>query len=253
MQVDQRPTQMKSEAQDAEATDGQVAPSVSGVVGETLRTWRQEAGLSIREVAERSGLSVSFISLVERGKTEIAFIRLIRLADVFGRQASDVLARVNGDEREESGPDATGHRREAKVYGLAKGVEIVYLGEPEWATQPFLITLQPGAVHGPIMHSYKELVVCLDGEGTIVGDKERSTLAARDIVNLEANTYHAYMNTSSSTCQLLAVDFRTDDVRVLLATWEQVGRSKRSSEEANGGPGLLQDRASGRQDLKTAD
>jgi XRE family transcriptional regulator, regulator of sulfur utilization len=243
MPVDPRATQTTAKAQDAEPTNGRVT-SVSSVAGETLRTWRQEAGLSIREVAERSGLSVSFISLVERGKTEIAFVRLIRLADVFGRQASDVLTRVNGDERAESGPDATGYRREAKVYGLAEGVEMVYLGEPEWATQPFLITLQPGAVHGPIMHSYKELVVCLDGEGTIVGDRERSTLAARDIVNLEANTYHAYMNTSSSTCQLLAVDFRTDDVRVLLATWEQMERSKRSSEEAHGGPSLAQDRTS---------
>jgi transcriptional regulator with XRE-family HTH domain len=252
MPVDPGATQTQAEAQDAAPTDGRVT-SVSSVAGETLRAWRQEAGLSIREVAERSGLSVSFISLVERGKTEIAFVRLIRLADVFGRQASDVLARGNGDEREGSGPAVAGQRREARVYGLAEGVEIVFLGEPDWATQPFLITLKPGAVHGPIMHSYKELIVCLDGEGTIVGDKERSTLAARDVVNLEANTYHAYMNTSSSTCQLLAVDFRTDDVRVLLATWEQVERSKRSSEEARGGHSLLQDRTSGRQDLKTAD
>jgi XRE family transcriptional regulator, regulator of sulfur utilization len=252
MPVDPGATQTKAEAQHAEPTDGRVT-SVSGVAGETLRTWRQEAGLSIREVAERSGLSVSFISLVERGKTEIAFTRLIRLADVFGRQASDVLARVDGDEREDSGSGAPGYRREAKVYGLAQGVEMVYLGEPEWATQPFLITLQPGAVHGPIQHSYKELIVCLDGEGTIVGDRERSTLAARDVVNLEANTYHAYMNTSASACQLLAVDVRTDDVRVLRATWEQVERSKRSSEEAHGGPSLLRDRTGGRQDLRAGD
>jgi transcriptional regulator with XRE-family HTH domain len=248
MPVDPGAAQTKA----AEPTDGR-GTSVSSVAGETLRAWRQEAGLSIREVAERSGLSVSFISLVERGKTEIAFTRLIRLADVFGRQASDVLAKVNGDERQDSGSSAPGYQRESRVYGLAQGVEMVYLGEPEWATQPFIITLQPGAVHGPIQHSYKELIVCLDGEGTIVGDKERSTLAARDVVNLEANTYHAYMNTSSSACQLLAVDFRTDDVRVLLATWEQVERSKRSSGEARGGLGLVEDRTSGRQDLKTAD
>jgi transcriptional regulator with XRE-family HTH domain len=220
-------------------------------VGETLRTWRQQAGLSIREVAERSGLSVSFISLVERGKTEIALIRLIRLADVFGRQVSDVLVNVDGDEREESASEADGYRHRSKVYGLAEGVEMVYLGEPEWATQPFLITLQPGAVHGPILHSYKEFVVCLDGEGTIVGDRDQTVLAAGDIVNLDPNTYHAYMNTSSATCQLLAVDFRNDDVRVLLATWDQIERSKRSSEEAQGALSLLPGVANGRTDPKS--
>lgn len=241
MQGDSRGMPAKTAAQITQAADRQVASSVSASVGETLRAWRQEAGLSIREVAERSGLSVSFISLVERGKTEIAFIRLVRLADVFGRQPSDVLANVNGDKRAESAPGDAGYVRRAKVYGLADGVEMVYLGEPEWDTQPFLITLHPGAMYGPIRHNYKELVLCVNGEGAIVDDRNQTTLAAGDILNLQPGIYHAYMNTSSAPCQLLAVDFRSDDVRALLATWEQIERSKKSGEEANGRSGLTPD------------
>jgi transcriptional regulator with XRE-family HTH domain len=204
--------------------------SVPGLVGEKLRTWRQQAGMSIREVAERSGLSVSFISLVERGQTEIAVTRLIRLTDVFGRQLSDVVSADDDVGREDS--STRGCRVQARAYRLAKGVEMTYWGDPGWATQPFMILLQPGAVHGPVLHSYKELAICVDGEATMVISGQPQVLTPGDSVTLEPHTHHAYMNTSSSPCRLIALDFRKDDIRVLLATWDQIERSTNSSSSA---------------------
>jgi transcriptional regulator with XRE-family HTH domain len=221
----------------AGAVDGEVSSSIARAVGETLRTWRNEAGLSIREVADRSGISLSFISLVERGQTEIAVTRLIRLTDVFGRQISDVLVGVYGNHSRESASSQAADQHPThhqwRVYTLANGVEMVYLGSPEWATQPFLIALQPDAIHGPIVHSYKEAVMCLDGEGTMVIDGEQSTLLPGDTINLAANALHAYMNCSSAVCRFLALDSRpTEDMGVLLATWDQIERSQKSGEEA---------------------
>jgi transcriptional regulator with XRE-family HTH domain len=224
-----------------DAADGEVSGDISRAVGEKLRTWRHEAGMSIREVAERSGVSLSFISLVERGQTEIAVTRLIRLTDVFGRQLSDVLPGADGNQgRVPAGAGAAAQQR-GRAYTLAKGVEMVYLGSPEWATQPFLIALQPDAVHGPVVHSYKEYVVCLDGEGTLVIDGKPSTLLPGDKVDLPPKTLHAYMNCGSTVCRFLAVDFRTDDVRVLLATWDQIERSKKSGEEARSASNQIAD------------
>lgn len=230
MQVDPTVEQTEIARVDTDR-NGSQSGSVTTMVGEKLRAWRQQEGLSIREVAERSGLSVSFISLVERGQTEIAVTRLIRLTDVFGRQLSDVVA--GAADTEGNAPAArssTEHR--ARAYRLARGVEMTYLGGPEWATQPFMITLRPGAVHGPVMHSYKELVVSVDGEATMVIDGKPRKLSAGDTLTLMPNTHHAYMNTSPAACRLMAFDFRTDDVRVLLATWDEIERSNRSSEEA---------------------
>jgi transcriptional regulator with XRE-family HTH domain/uncharacterized cupin superfamily protein len=251
MPTDKKVRQTEAEPQDVAGTDEQIAPSISAAVGETLRAWRQEAGLSIREVAERSGLSVSFVSLVERGKTEIAVVRLIRLADVFGRQIPDVLASVYGGERENGTVSEASGRKWGRAYSLTEGVGMVYLGRPEWATQPFIVSLEPGGVHGPVMHSHREVIMCLDGEGTIATSDTRAVLAPGDILDLEPNTYHAYLNSSSSTCQLLAIDFRSDDVRILLDTWDQIERSKRSGDGAQAGLDLLQDATSDGQDLTT--
>ncbi len=228
MEEDGVATQARAKSQNASAPDGQVASAVSQGVGEALRAWRREAGLSIREVAERSGLSVSFISLLERGRTEVAVTRLIRLTDVFGRQITDLIGGVSGDLRGPSVSEDDPYGRSVKAYGLADGVELVYMGEPAWAMQPFIFVLEPGAVHGPVIHSYSEHVVCLDGEGTIVIGSSQTPMAAGDILTIEPNTHHAYMNRSSSTCRLLAVDFRGgDDVRVLLDTYDQIQRSRR--------------------------
>jgi len=73
--------------------------------------------------------------------------------------------------------------------------------------------------------------MCLDGEGTMVIDGKSTTLRPGDTVNLPPNALHAYMNCGSAVCRFMALDFRlTNDVRVLLATWDQIDRSQKSGE-----------------------
>lgn len=53
-------------------------------LGETLRALRVERGLSLGEVAEGTGLSSSFLSLVENGRSDISTGRLFRIAHFLG-------------------------------------------------------------------------------------------------------------------------------------------------------------------------
>jgi len=50
-------------------------------IGERIHQRRGELGLSLRELARRSGLSASFISQVERGKVNVSVDSLQRLAE----------------------------------------------------------------------------------------------------------------------------------------------------------------------------
>ena len=65
-------------------------PGYSGAVadettelGARLRAIRSERGLSLSAVAEATGISTSFLSLVETGKNDITFGRLRRLIDFY--------------------------------------------------------------------------------------------------------------------------------------------------------------------------
>jgi transcriptional regulator with XRE-family HTH domain len=60
-------------------------------VGRVLRSLRQRRNWSLKDVADQSGLSVSFLSAVERGESDISLLRLNRLAQVFGHDIGSLL------------------------------------------------------------------------------------------------------------------------------------------------------------------
>jgi transcriptional regulator with XRE-family HTH domain len=87
---------MPSDADQASSSNLNPPPSPvalrgPGNVGTILKRLRLQQGLTIREVAERVDLSPSFLSAVERGKSDIALGRLARLAECFGHDVGSLL------------------------------------------------------------------------------------------------------------------------------------------------------------------
>jgi transcriptional regulator with XRE-family HTH domain len=60
-------------------------------VGDVIRQLRQHRGLSLRDLAEQSGLSQSFLGAVERGRSDIAVGRLAQVAAVLGHDVASLL------------------------------------------------------------------------------------------------------------------------------------------------------------------
>lgn len=61
-------------------------------LGARLRRIRRERGLSLGEVAKATDISMSFLSHVENGKSDITFMRLERLIGFYGATLMDVAA-----------------------------------------------------------------------------------------------------------------------------------------------------------------
>ncbi|MSU57646.1 MAG: XRE family transcriptional regulator [Pedosphaera sp.] len=61
------------------------------VLGDRLRSYRQRAELTQEKLAERAGLSVVFISLLENGWRTISVDRLIRIAKALKVPVADLL------------------------------------------------------------------------------------------------------------------------------------------------------------------
>jgi transcriptional regulator with XRE-family HTH domain len=53
-------------------------------LGDRLREIRQSHELTLKEVSEQSGLSISFLSLIERNKVSISLDHLEKLARFYG-------------------------------------------------------------------------------------------------------------------------------------------------------------------------
>lgn len=67
-----------------DSTSPHGADGDSAGLGQRLRALRSTRGLSLAAVADRSGLSVSFLSAVERGQSNISVGNLFKLADAYG-------------------------------------------------------------------------------------------------------------------------------------------------------------------------
>lgn len=70
-----------------------------GALGEYLRNRRKELGLTLREVAERTGVSNSYISQIESGQRKIPSARVLGLlARAYELDAGDLMNLATGNE-----------------------------------------------------------------------------------------------------------------------------------------------------------
>jgi DNA-binding NtrC family response regulator len=60
-------------------------------IGERIRTERKKLGLTLTQLAQRTGLSVGFLSQIELGKNSAAVETLYRIARALGQDAKDFL------------------------------------------------------------------------------------------------------------------------------------------------------------------
>lgn len=183
--------------------DGQPLPrSKHAVEGRNVRHLRTERGLSLREASRRSGLSVSFLSAIERDATGVSVATLHRLTEAYGVTMLDLFEsrraaarRVRPDERPSLDLDGSGVR-----------IEQLALGSTQLEPQLFL--LAPGATsEGEYAHAGEEFLYVLDGELTFwIGADERYRLRTGDALTFPSNLPHRWRNRASGETRLLWIN-----------------------------------------------
>ncbi len=74
-----------------------IKASLLNVVGARVRALRLEAGLTVKEFAERAALSTRFVNHLESGAGNISIAGLARVAAVLGRSAFELIPPVSND------------------------------------------------------------------------------------------------------------------------------------------------------------
>lgn len=185
-------------------------PAVKGVgvlaVGHRIKALREAMGFSLRDLAERSGVSAPMLSQVERGETsptlaiaekiatglELTLSQLLRLDE--GEHVA--VSRAGGRRRYERG----GHRFEELTPPL-----------PGQRADVSLHTLKAGATTGgpddPPMHEpgSRETAVVLTGVLALTVDGTRHELHAGDSVTFDADLPHHFENEGEEQARFLAV------------------------------------------------
>jgi XRE family transcriptional regulator, regulator of sulfur utilization len=189
------------------ATAEQTAASPEAL-GARVRALREAMDLSLRDLAERSGVSAPMLSQVERGETSPTLQVATRIASGLDLRLSQLLR------LDEDGAVTVVRKRERRkgptgVKG--HGYEILSPPLPGQRAELSRHTLAPGAATGgrgdPPIHEpgSRETALVESGEVVLACDGRRFELLAGDCVTFDADLPHHFENPGTKDAVLLAV------------------------------------------------
>ena len=173
-------------------------------MGGRLRTIRRRRQATLRTVAERAGISESFLSQVERGVASPSVASLQRIAGALSVSVADLFE-----------PD--GVRSQPKVIRKAsrpslalgaRGRKFLLTPRPLENLEVFIGELEPGGAtaESPYMHGdSEELVVVLAGEVQLQLEDRVFTLEAGDSIDYRSSTPHRVVNVGGGIAEVMWV------------------------------------------------
>lgn len=171
-------------------------------VGQQILRLRQSRGLSLRDLARESGLSLNAISRIERGESSPTVSSLHRLATALEVEIGTLFPPPSED-----ATVVTRQYQRPRTTGEGVLIESLGSGLPGQRMGPFFMTLLPGACGGeePISHAGEEFVYCLAGEVDYQVRDEWHRLRAGDSILFLASQPHLCKNTGLVEAKLLLV------------------------------------------------
>jgi transcriptional regulator with XRE-family HTH domain len=179
------------------------SPTTEIDVGRRLREFRSTRGLSIRALADLSGLNFNTLSLIENGKTSPSVSTLQQLASALRIPIAAFFATEQPSTR-----IVYQHAGDRPQAAFAHGLlEDLGAGLSTTGAKPFLVTLQPGTGSGPdpIVHTGLEFVYCLEGQLSYTIEDHTYYLEPGDSLFFEAHLPHRWENIEDTLAYSLLV------------------------------------------------
>jgi len=179
------------------------APDDEQRVGIHLRALRTRQGLSLADVAERTGLSISFLSAVERGQASISLGNLFKLADAYGTTVPGLKPASRREHRTMLHPTD----RPRFVANHGRGVIEDLLTRPG-ALEAQRIEIQPGGgSEEPYAHPGEEFIYVLAGQLTFwIDEREHYCLQADDSLSFLSTQLHRWRNDGDTPTTVLWIN-----------------------------------------------
>lgn len=168
-------------------------------LGERLRERRLQLGLTLKDVADGAGLSVGFISQIERGITTPSLVSLIHVCRMLKAEVGDFLTQPRGDK------PVTRHdqRPVYAIGGNAVSYERLSAAFPGNVLRSMIIHEPPGFRSEPASHEGEEIYFILEGSLTVEIDGEPNILEAGDSVHFPSIRTHVTWNHTTQNTTIL--------------------------------------------------
>jgi DNA-binding transcriptional MerR regulator/quercetin dioxygenase-like cupin family protein len=171
-----------------------------GAIGAHLRQLRRQRGLGLAQVAQAVGISVGFLSALERSQMSASVSTLRKLARFYKTNILDFFDTADSNSRLVSSS-------QRKILEAGPGVRMELLAWGNTVMEPHLFRIAPNAGSGEsYAHEGEEFLYVLRGEFQISVEQQQYRLKAGDSFYFESSTPHRWLNPGRTETWVLWVN-----------------------------------------------
>ena len=168
-------------------------------VGALIRARRRQMQLTLQELSTAAGISVGYLSQVERDHATPSLGTLAQIARSLDVGVDYFIATPSP----EDGVTRKGERDRFSVNGSSIVYERIAADFAGNVLSSFIMMVPPGYRSETVSHEGEEILYVLDGEITHWLDGEAMRLAEGDSLHFRGNRLHAWANETAKSARLL--------------------------------------------------
>lgn len=176
---------------------------MSEQLGERIKQLRLDKNLTLKDVAKRTGLSISFLSQLEHNKTSATLESFKKVSDALGVNPSYFFTTAHAEAQStvvRGALDQVNYETNTFIYRDLKGT----MENPLF--MPILVVLHPGDNRGNnLTHKGQEFLYVLEGTLTVILNEETFTLQPNDCIFLDSAKPHYWQNHTKEPVKFLCV------------------------------------------------
>lgn len=173
-------------------------------IAQSLHRIRAGAGQSLQELAQKTGLSLPYLSRVENDKANISVVNLRLIANALGVP----LATFFMDEAQSTIKLSSKSQHRKLVLNVCNGRKVTeewLLTDPEAKLEPAIITMPSGTYSNPLSHEGFEFIWLISGEISYTVGSEIYQLVRDDVLYYPAVLSHHFANDGKKKAVFLVV------------------------------------------------
>jgi len=179
-------------------------------VGEKIKAFREQKGLSLKELADLTGFSTALLSQMENHLVSPSLGTIIKLARAFGVKVGDFLGETEGEPFTIVRKD---ERKKVSRFASKDGVKYGYSYESlgfekkDRHMEPFIVTLEPATVKTSktSVHEGEEFIFVLEGEMEVILGDHTDILYPGDSIYYDSTIPHRVQCHQDKVTRILAV------------------------------------------------
>lgn len=178
-------------------------------IGIRLKALRKSKNMTLKQVAEKTNLSISFLSQLEHSKCSITIESLVEISEVLDVNPSYFFA--DYEESQSKNKIAINKQQTLEENMVISNFTYKDLSG-NFSNQSFLptlVTLHPRKEGvRPLAHSGQEFIFVLEGVLTVIFDTDEISLEAGESIHMESTTPHNWLNKTDQLIKFLYVSSR---------------------------------------------